>query len=33
MGLSFGFGPCNGKDEAMKVILAAYDGGLSKGHS
>jgi aryl-alcohol dehydrogenase-like predicted oxidoreductase len=29
MGLSFGFGPATDKDEAIKVIRAAYDGGVT----
>jgi aryl-alcohol dehydrogenase-like predicted oxidoreductase len=29
MGLSFGFGPATDKDEAVKVIRAAYDGGVT----
>jgi len=29
MGLSFGFGPATGKQEAIKVIRAAYDGGVT----
>lgn len=29
MGLSFGFGPATEKSEAVKVIRAAYDGGVS----
>lgn len=29
MGLSFGFGPPTAKDEAIKVIRAAYDGGVT----
>ena len=29
MGLSFGFGPATEKSEAIKVIRAAYDGGVT----
>jgi len=29
MGLSFGFGPATDKNEAIKVIRAAYDGGVT----
>ena len=29
MGLSFGFGPATEKNEAIKVIRAAYDGGVT----
>ncbi len=29
MGLSFGYGPATEKDEAIKVIRAAYDGGVT----
>lgn len=29
MGLSFGFGPATEKDQAIKVIRAAYDGGVT----
>ena len=29
MGLSFGYGPATDKDEAIKVIRAAYDGGVT----
>lgn len=29
MGLSFGFGPATEKNEAVKVIRAAYDGGVT----
>lgn len=29
MGLSFGFGPATEKQEAIKVIRAAYDGGVT----
>lgn len=29
MGLSFGYGPATGKKEAIKVIRAAYDGGVT----
>ena len=29
MGLSFGFGPATDKDEAVKVIRAAYDSGVT----
>jgi aryl-alcohol dehydrogenase-like predicted oxidoreductase len=29
MGLSFGLGPATEKDEAIKVIRAAYDGGVT----
>lgn len=29
MGLSFGFGPATEKQEALKVIRAAYDGGVT----
>ena len=29
MGLSFGFGPATDKQEAIKVIRAAYDGGVT----
>ena len=29
MGLSFGFGPATGRKEAIKVIRAAYDGGVT----
>src|SRR5216683_57886 len=29
MGLSFGFGPAMDRDEAVKVIRAAYDGGVT----
>jgi aryl-alcohol dehydrogenase-like predicted oxidoreductase len=29
MGLSFGYGPATDKDEAIKVIQAAYDGGVT----
>jgi aryl-alcohol dehydrogenase-like predicted oxidoreductase len=28
-GLSFGFGPATEKNEAIKVIRAAYDGGVT----
>ena len=29
MGLSFGFGPATERTEAIKVIRAAYDGGVT----
>ena len=29
MGLNLGFGPATEKDEAIKVIRAAYDGGVT----
>src|ERR1700744_962726 len=29
MGLSFGFGPATEKGEAIKIIRAAYDGGVT----
>ena len=29
MGLSFGFGPATEKNEAIKIIRAAYDGGVT----
>jgi aryl-alcohol dehydrogenase-like predicted oxidoreductase len=29
MGLSFGYGPALDKNEAIKVIRAAYDGGVT----
>src|SRR5437868_8699662 len=29
MGLSFGFGPATEKSEAIKVVRAAYDGGVT----
>ena len=29
MGLSFGYGPATDKNEAIKVIRAAYDGGVT----
>ena len=29
MGLSFGYGPAMEKEEAIKVIRAAYDGGVT----
>jgi aryl-alcohol dehydrogenase-like predicted oxidoreductase len=29
MGLSYGFGPATEKNEAIKVIRAAYDGGVT----
>src|SRR5580693_1609261 len=29
MGLSFGFGPATEKEQAIKVIRAAYDGGVT----
>jgi aryl-alcohol dehydrogenase-like predicted oxidoreductase len=29
MGLSYGYGPATEKQEAIKVIRAAYDGGVT----